>query len=94
MNASPSATYKGFDLYPLVYRTEAAPSWPRKRPDRTFNASVVICREGHQPGAEHSRVFRMTPTAWENVGTARRGALKFGEDVINGLVPGESVASL
>jgi hypothetical protein len=36
----------------------------------------------------------MTPTAWENVGTARRGALKFGEDVINGLIPGESVASL
>ena len=38
--------------------------------------------------------FQMTPTAWENVGTARRGALKFGEDVINGLIPGESVASL
>ena len=54
----------------------------------------VICRAGHQPGAEHSRVFQMTPTAWENVGTARRGALKFGEDVINGLIPGESVASL
>lgn len=94
MNASPSATYKGFDLYPLVYKTEPVQSRPRKRPDRTFNASVVICREGHQPGTEHSRVFRVTLASWENVGTARRGALKFGEDVINGLVPGESVASL
>jgi len=94
MNASPSATYKGFDLYPLVYRTETVQSWPRKRPDRTFNASVMICREGHPPGTEHSRVFRVTLAAWENVGTARRGALKFGEDVINGLVGGESVVSL
>ena len=94
MNASPSATYKGFDLYPLVYKIEPVQSWPRRRPDRTFNASVVICREGHQPGTEHSRVFRLTAAPWENVGTARRGALKFGEDVINGLVPGESVASL
>ncbi|MFT0737456.1 hypothetical protein [Ralstonia wenshanensis] len=94
MITSPSATYKGFDLYPLVYRTETVPSWPRTRLERTFNACVVICRAGHPPGTEHSRVFRMTPTAWGNVGTARRGVLKFGEDVINGLVPGESVASL
>lgn len=94
MNASPSATYKGFDLYPLVYRTEPVQPRPKKRPDRTFDASVVICREGHQPGTEHSRVFRVTVSSWENVGTARRGALKFGEDVINGLVPGESVAFL
>ncbi|MBT1538941.1 hypothetical protein B7R78_0018100 [Ralstonia solanacearum] len=94
MNASPSATYKGFDLYPLVYKTEPVPSGPKKRPDRTFNASVVICLEGHQPGTEHSRVFRVAFASWENIGTARRGALKFGEDIINGLVPGESVASL
>jgi len=54
----------------------------------------MICREAHQPGTEHSRVFCVTLAAWENVGTAKRGALKFGEEVINDLVPGESVASL
>ncbi len=94
MNADPSATYKGFDLYPLVYKVEPVQTWPRTSPDRTFNASVMICREGHPPGTERSVVFRLTSTSWENVGTARRGALKFGEDIINGLVPGESVASL
>ena len=94
MNEIPSTTYKGFDLYPLVYKTEPVQSQLRTRADHIFNASVVICREGHPPGTEHSRVFRLTVASWESVGTARRAALKFGEDVINGLVPGESVALL
>lgn len=94
MNSYPSATYKGFDLYPLVYKIEPVETWPRQKAERTFKASVMICREGHQPGTEHTRVYHMDPTPWDNVGTARRGAVKFGEDIINGLVPAESVTSL
>jgi hypothetical protein len=64
------------------------------KPDGSFNASVVICREGYRPGSERTRVYRLENTLWENIGTARRGAVKFGEDIINGLVAGESVVSL
>lgn len=94
MNNTPSASYKGFDLYPLVYKIQPAQSWPRTKPDRSFTASVVICIEGHRPGSERTRVFRLESTPWENIGTARRGAVKFGEDIINGLIPGESVTTL
>ncbi|GMG92448.1 hypothetical protein SGO26_28005 [Cupriavidus metallidurans] len=93
-NAPPFAFYKGFDLYPLVYKNQPVQTWPRVKPDGRFNASIVICRTGYRPGSEHTRVFRLENTLWENIGTARRGAVQFGEDIINGLVAGESVVSL
>ncbi|SOZ18096.1 conserved hypothetical protein [Cupriavidus taiwanensis] len=91
---TPFASYKGFDLYPLVYRNRSEQAWPRTRPDNSFQASIVICREGYRPGEDHARVFPLGQSRWENIGSARRGALQFGEDIINGLVAGESVASL
>ncbi len=94
VNNTPSASYKGFDLYPLVYKVQPAQSWPRAKPDRSFTASVVICREGYRPGGERTKVFRLETEEWENIGTARRGAVKFGEDIINGLIAGESVTTL
>lgn len=95
LDNKPSATYKGFDLYPLVYRIPPVASWPRTKPDRTFNASVVICREGGRPdGEDPTRVFRIESAPWENIGSARRGAIEFGQRVIDGLVPGESVSAL
>jgi hypothetical protein len=94
MDNAPTAKYKGFDLYPLVYKIEPAQAWPRVKSDRTFKASVLICRDGEAPGGERSKVFRLEAAPWENVGTARRGAVRFGEDIINGLVEGESVAAL
>nr|WP_256504969.1 hypothetical protein [Cupriavidus sp. WGlv3] len=92
--STPFASYKGFDLYPLVYRNRPEQAWPRTRPDNSFQASIVICREGYRPGEDHARVFPLGQSRWENIGSARRGALQFGEDIINGLVAGESVASL
>ncbi|WP_454730666.1 MULTISPECIES: hypothetical protein [Cupriavidus] len=68
MNNTPSASYKGFDLYPLVYKVQPAQSWPRAKPDRSFTASVVICREGYRPGGERTKVFRLeTEDRQENV---------------------------
>ncbi|CAM3380552.1 hypothetical protein [Cupriavidus taiwanensis] len=92
--STPFASYKGFDLYPLVYRHQPQQAWPRTKPDNSFLASIVICREGYRPGEDHARVFRVGQSRWENIGTARRGALQFGEDIIDGLVAGETVASL
>jgi len=94
VDSTPSATYKGFDIYPLVYRHDPPREWHAPRPDRTYNASVVICVEGHQPGAGRSRVFPVLAEPWEKIGAARRGVVKAAEDIINGLIPGQSVVGL
>ena len=94
MDAFPTATYKGYDLYPLVYKHIAERAWMEPRPDRSFNAAVVICREGGQPEGEKARTFRLHATPWDNVGAARRAVLRYAEDIINGAIPGQSVVSL
>lgn len=88
------ASYKDFDLYPLVYKNQPAQAWPLLKPDGRFIASIVICRAGYRAGSEHTRVFRLENALWESIGSARRGAVQFGEDIINGVVAGESVVSL
>ncbi|QYY29533.1 MULTISPECIES: hypothetical protein [Cupriavidus] len=94
MDTYPSATYKGYDLYPLVYRDTVERAWREPRPDRSFKAAVVICREGGRPEGEQARTFRLNATPWDNVGEARRAVLRYAEDIINGLVAGESVVLL
>lgn len=94
VDAYPSANYKGFDLYPLVYPYEPPREWHEPRPDRAYNASVVICREGSPPNAEHGRVFALPVAQWESLGAAKRAAVKTGEEIIDGLVEGMSTAGL
>jgi hypothetical protein len=92
MDTYPTSRYKGFDIYPLIYRFDPPREWHERRPDRAYSASVVICLEGESTDAEHSRVFRLSGEPWESVGAAKRAATKGAEDIINGLVPGQSMA--
>ncbi|ELA01300.1 hypothetical protein SGO26_27720 [Cupriavidus metallidurans] len=95
MDAYPTATYKGYDIYPLVYRhTDGARAWGEPRPDRSFNAAVVICREGAHPDSTQARTFHLDTTPWDNVGAARRAVLRYAEEIINGEVTGQSVVTL
>jgi hypothetical protein len=94
MDVYPAACYKGFDLYPLVYAHRAARTWPERRPDRSYDAAVIICRAGNDPVGQQALIFRLAELPWDNVGAARRGAVKFAEDIINGQVSGQSVSSL
>jgi hypothetical protein len=94
MDNTPTASYKGFDLYPLVFAHNAARQWPERRPDRSYDAAVIICREGDDPRGAQAQVFRLDVPSWDNVGAARRNVLKFAEDIINGTVSGQSVSSL
>lgn len=94
MDVNPIASYKGFDLYPLVYKHAVVRTWPERRPDRTFDAAVVICREGGEPEGTQARTFRLDTVPWDNVGAARRGVVRYAEDIINGAIPGQSVVSL
>ncbi len=79
MEAHPSATYKGYDIYPLVYKHTAERAWGERRPGRSFEAAVVICREGLRPEGEQARTFRLSATPWESVGEARRASLCRGD---------------
>lgn len=94
MDAYPTQTYKGFDLYPLVFKHVASRAWGEPMPDRSYDAAVVICRAGQAPDGEHARVFRYDITPWQNVGTAKRGVMKYATDIIDGRIPDISVHTL
>lgn len=44
--------------YQLVYKFGSPRNWHERRPDRSYSASVVICREGEPPGGTSARVPR------------------------------------
>lgn len=89
MNAYPT---RGYDLC-LVYGHAVVRAWRERRPDRSFNAAVVICREGEHLQVEQARTFRLYATPWDNAGAARRAVLRYAEDIINGAIPGQSLVS-
>ncbi|AOY90636.1 hypothetical protein BKK79_01440 [Cupriavidus sp. USMAA2-4] len=94
MDTFPSSTYKGFDLYPLVYRYDPPREWHERRPDRSYNASVVICREGLDPVTAVARIFKVRAEQWESLGVAKRAAIQSGRDIVDGLVEGENLIGL
>lgn len=98
MNNGPT-TYMGFEIHPLVFlrAKDQAQYQPehQTRADRGFDVAVRICRPGELSGSVHSRVFSMPrKTAFSDTGDARREAALYGESVIDGRVPGHSVADL
>jgi hypothetical protein len=94
MNNGPN-TYMGFEIHPLVFLRAKELTEQRSRADRGFDVAVRICRPGEISGSARSRVFHMPrKTAFSDTGDARREAELFGESVIDGRVPGHSVADL
>jgi len=95
MDNYPATRANGFDIYPLVYKFDApAREWNERKPDRTYSASVVICREGETPSGANGRVFKLPEQNWESLGVAKRAAVQRGLDIIGGRVPGESMAGV
>lgn len=91
MVALQSGTYKGFELYPLVFARMDGQS----RRAEGYDVAVRICRPGVGPGAPGSRVFRLQlEKAISDFGMARSAAWQRGRDIIDGRVNGESVADL
>ncbi|MBY4898853.1 hypothetical protein [Cupriavidus sp. AU9028] len=93
MDSSPSSTYKGYDLYPLVYKYEPPREWHERRPDREYSASVVICEEGREPTQGVARVFGIRDEHWESLGAAKSAALKEGVRIIDGFAGAASMPS-
>jgi len=93
VDAHPTCSYKGFDVYPLIYLFDTPREWHERRPDRAYSASVLICQEGEPPDTERSRIFPLLTTQWESIGTAKRAAAKMAEGIIDGFVPGQFMRS-
>lgn len=84
-------SYRGFDIYPLIY------SHMPRRPDGSrnhgagFDASVKICRRDAED-ATQGQVFRVTAGApFTDAGDARRASALFAEQLIDGKIEGQSM---
>lgn len=81
--------YKGYDIYPVVYRHEVALQ-PRERLwARPYSAAVIICDESHTPCSEFGRVYPVTDVAGDEWGTqddAERAAMNDGIRIVDGLL--------
>lgn len=75
MNDVPSSNYKGFDIYPLIYKCDPPREWYERRHDRTYNVSAVICNGGADPAGDSARVYPLPADQWENMGNATRAAI-------------------
>lgn len=87
-------SYRGFDIFPLIY------SHQPRRPDGSrdyaggFDASVKICRRENNEAAE-GLVFKVTIGApFADAGDARRASALFAEQLIDGKIAGQSIAAL
>ncbi|APA87378.1 hypothetical protein BJG93_17850 [Paraburkholderia sprentiae WSM5005] len=84
-------SYKGFELYPLVFSRPFARFDAHSRYSEGYDVAVRICRVG----ASDSRVFRLQlRDSVADFGVARRTAYQRGRDIIDGKVDGASVADL
>lgn len=88
-------SYRGFDIYPLIY------SHVPRRPDGSrshstgFDASVKICKRDSQDVQTGSKVFRVIAAApFPDAGDARRASTLFAEQLIDGKIAGQSVSGL
>jgi hypothetical protein len=88
------STYKGFEVRPLVYPRTLASNRKMKNADG-YDIAVRISRVGAGNEPEDGRVFRVVlEDSFTDFGDARRAASKYGEEIIDGHVAGESVADL
>ncbi|MGA3844065.1 hypothetical protein ACI2UC_23790 [Ralstonia nicotianae] len=94
MDTIPTGTYRGYDLYPLFYRSPLAGMEGHAKTDHAYGVSVLICREGTEPGGEQCRVFRLNAEPMDCVGKARLAAIAFAQRIIDGDEVGQSVEQL
>ncbi|CDY79016.1 hypothetical protein BGLT_01709 [Caballeronia glathei] len=93
MNDETPRSYRGLEIYPLVY-----PHTPRSpggtiHYDEGFDASVRISRPGKDAAAAASRIFRVPARVpFSGAGEARLASARYAERLIDGQIDGESIA--
>jgi hypothetical protein len=88
-------TYRGLEIYPLVYSRIPRGAVGSFDYDAGFDAAVRICRRGTDDTLTASRVFRIPHRApFSDAGEARRASNGYAERLIDGQVDGQSVRDL
>lgn len=90
-------SYRGFDIYPLIYSHQPRRADGSRDTAGGFDASVKICRrDASSDQTETSgQVFKVTSGApFADAGDARRASALFAEQLIDGKIAGKSINSL
>jgi hypothetical protein len=88
-------SYRGLEIYPLVYPHTPRGSVGSYDYDAGFDASVKICRRDINDTLTAGRVFRVPqPMPFSGAGEARRACARYAEQLIDGEIAGQSVGGL
>ena len=88
-------SYRGLEIYPLVYAHQSSGLGGARNYDAGFDAAVRICRRGNDDTMTSSRVFRVpSRSPFGAAGDARIASASYAEQVIDGMVAGQSIAGL
>jgi hypothetical protein len=95
MSTLQANTYKGFEVYPLVFPRAFNRFDSHSKYAEGYDVAVRVCRPGAVSGAQGSRVFRLQlEDSIADFGVARRTACQRARDIIDGKIDGASVADL
>lgn len=88
-------SYRGLEIYPLVYPHKPRGLDGSLHYDAGFDASVRISRRGDDDAVASSRVFAIpSHRPFAGSGEARLASTRYAEQIIDGKVEGESVSEL
>ncbi|AJZ62855.1 hypothetical protein [Paraburkholderia fungorum] len=88
-------SYRGLEIYPLVYPHQPRSPDGARHYDAGFDAAVRICRRGTDDSLTSSRVFQVpSRSPFGAAGDARIASTSYAEQVIDGMVVGQSIAGL
>lgn len=87
-------SYRGLEIYPLVYPHQPRGIDGARHYDSGFDASVKISRRGADDSLS-SLVFQVpSRSPFGAAGDARMASTSYAEQVIDGMVAGQSIAGL
>jgi hypothetical protein len=88
-------SYRGLEIYTLVYPHQPRGANGTRHYDAGFDASVKICRRGKDDTMTTSRVFRVpSRSPFGTTGDARMASASHAEQVIDGMIAGQSIVGL
>jgi hypothetical protein len=88
-------SYRGLEIYTLVYPHQPRGANGTRHYDAGFDASVKICRRGKDDTMTTSRVFRVpSRLPFGTTGDARMASASQAEQVIDGMIAGQSIVGL
>ncbi|MFP3569990.1 hypothetical protein [Paraburkholderia sp. SIMBA_030] len=88
-------TYRGLEIYPLVYPRTPRGAVGSYDYGAGFEAAVRICRRGTNDTLTASRIFRIPQrTPFRAAGEARRASTNYAERLIDGQIDGKSIGDL